>query len=227
MRLPFIAPADLSTEQRPIYERMRTGIGKNALRFSAELGRAVAERSNPVSSIAHKKGQSMPASSEAPPPTLTSRTVTFEHISIESSKPFRDVCAALEMAVPPLDPAILNLLADGDVERVDHEREHGPELSIFLVRDHGALLQIAGRARSARQYDIGNAITASLMTRHQLAAAQYAPIRVVLYENDAGHAVFEYDRPSSLFGQFDDEQVNVVARGLDAALARALLGAAS
>jgi hypothetical protein len=131
------------------------------------------------------------------------------------------------MAVPPLDPAILNLLADGDVERVDHEREHGPELSIFLVRDHGALLQIAGRANSARQYDIGNAITASLMTRHQLAAAQYAPIRVVLYENDAGHAVFEYDRPSSLFGQFDDEQVNVVARGLDAALARALLGAAS
>jgi len=91
----------------------------------------------------------------------------------------------------------------------------------------GALLQIAGRARNARQFDIGNAITASLMTRHRLGAAQYAPIRVVLYENDAGHAVFEYDRPSSLFGQFDDEQVNVVARGLDAALARALLGAAS
>ena len=65
------------------------------------------------------------------------------------------------------------------------------------------------------------------MTRHQIAAAQYAPIRVVLYENEAGHAVFEYDQPSSVFGQFDDEQVNVVARGLDAALARALLGAAS
>jgi hypothetical protein len=131
------------------------------------------------------------------------------------------------MAVPLLDPGILNLLADGDIERVNHEREHGPELSIFLFRDHGALLQIAGRARNARQYDIGNAITASLMTRHQLAAAQYAPIRVVLYENVVGHAVFEYDQPSSVFGQFDDEQVNVVARGLDAALVRVLLGAAS
>jgi hypothetical protein len=65
------------------------------------------------------------------------------------------------------------------------------------------------------------------MTRHQLAAAQYAPIRVVLYENEAGHAVFEYDQPSSVFGQFDDEQVSVVARGLDAALARVLHGAAS
>jgi hypothetical protein len=160
-------------------------------------------------------------------PTLTSRTVTVEHIRIDSAKPFADVCAALEGAVPRLDPEIPKLLADGDNERVDHEREHGPELSIFLVRDHGALLQIAGRARNARQYDIGNPITASLMTRHQLAAAQYAPIRVVLYEDDAGHTVFEYDQPSSVFGQFGDEQVVVVARGLDAALARVLLGAAS
>jgi hypothetical protein len=171
----------------------------------------------------------MTASSEAdpPPPTLAIRGVTVEHITIESSKPFPDVCAALERAVPRLDPGILMLLADGDTERVDHERQHGQDLLIFLVRDHGALLQIAGRVRSARQYDIGNPIAASLMTRHQLAAAQYAPIRVVLYENEAGNAVFEYDQPSSVFGQFDDEQVNVVARGLDAALARALFGAAS
>jgi Domain of unknown function DUF302 len=170
----------------------------------------------------------MTASSEADtsPPTLTSRAVTVEHIKIESSKPFRDVCAALEGAVPELDPGTLELLAGGDFERVDHERRFGPELSIFLMRDHGALLQIAGRARNALQYDIGNPITASLMTRHQLAAAQYAPIRVVLYENEAGHAVFEYDRPSSVFGQFDDEQVSVVARGLDAALARVLASAA-
>jgi len=93
----------------------------------------------------------MTAASEAdrPPPTLTSRTVTSEHIRIESSKAFRDACAALEGAVPELDPEILKLLAAGNIERVDHEREHGPELSIFLVRDHGALLQIAGRARNS------------------------------------------------------------------------------
>jgi hypothetical protein len=167
------------------------------------------------------------SNTEPSSPTLTSRTVTVEHIRIESSKPFAEVRAALEKAVPPLDPELLERLAAGDLARLDHERQHGPELSIFLVRDHGALLQIVGRARNALQYDIGNPITASLMTRHQLAAAQYAPIRVVLYENKAGHAVFEYDRPSSVFGQFEDEQVRVVARGLDEALAGALLGAAS
>jgi hypothetical protein len=81
-------------------------------------------------------------------------------------------------------------------------------------------------ARNALQYDIGNPITASLMTRYRLAAALYAPIRVVLYENDAGHGVFEYDQPSTTFGQFGDERVTVVARGLDAALTRALTSAA-
>jgi 4-carboxymuconolactone decarboxylase len=49
MRLPFIAPADLSTEQRQIYEAMRTGIGKSFQGFEsiaengALIGRAQIE----------------------------------------------------------------------------------------------------------------------------------------------------------------------------------------
>jgi uncharacterized protein (DUF302 family) len=65
------------------------------------------------------------------------------------------------------------------------------------------------------------------MTRHQLAAGLYAPLRVVLYEDQEGGSVFEYDRPSSLFGQFGDQQVNEVAHGLDVALERALSHATS
>ena len=64
------------------------------------------------------------------------------------------------------------------------------------------------------------------MTRLQLSAALYAPIRVVLYENDAGHGVFEYDQPSTTFGEVGDERVTAVARGLDAALERVLRRAA-
>jgi hypothetical protein len=60
----------------------------------------------------------------------------------------------------------------------------------------------------------------------------FAPFRIVLYENEQGHAVFEYDKPSTLFGQFGDERVTRVARELDAAIGRALqcvahLGAAA
>jgi hypothetical protein len=159
-------------------------------------------------------------------PIMRKHTTAVEHVQIESGKSFADVRAALERSVPRLDPGLVKALDDGDVERAYREKKKGPELSIFQVRDHGALLKIAGEARNALQYDIGNPLTASLMTRHQLAAALYPPIRVVLYENDAGHGVFEYDRPSTTFGQFGDEQVTAVARGLDAALERALLGAA-
>ena len=157
---------------------------------------------------------------------MTKQTIAVEHLRIESTKSFADVRAALERRVPHLDPGIVKALDDKDVARANREEEHGPELWIFQVRDHGALLKIAGNARNALQYDIGNPVTASLMTRHQLAAALYPPIRVALYENDAGHGVFEYDQPSTTFGQFGDEQVTTVARGLDAALERALFGAA-
>jgi Domain of unknown function DUF302 len=139
--------------------------------------------------------------------TVTSRTIAVEHIKIESGKKFEEVRRALEETIPKLNPAVGEFLRKGDQERAKAEEEHGPKLSIFLDRDHGALLQIAG---GARQYEIGNPLTASKMTRHQLPAALYAPLRVILYEGGNGRRIFEYDKPSSFFGQFGDERVTEV-----------------
>lgn len=155
-------------------------------------------------------------------PAISRKTVELEHITITSATSFATAKAALEGLLPTIDPGITVLLRYGESDRARKELERGPELAIFQTRDHGALLQITGRARKAIQYDIGNPLTASRMTRHQLAAALYAPFRVLLYENDDGRAIFEYDQPSSLFGQFGDERVMAVARGLDDAIARAL-----
>jgi len=88
------------------------------------------------------------------------------------------------------------------------------------------LLQIVGRRRNALQYEIGNPLTASKMTRHNLAAALYAPLRVVLFEDERGKGVFEYDKPSSFFGQYGDKRVTEVGRYLDIALETALRKAA-
>jgi uncharacterized protein (DUF302 family) len=158
-------------------------------------------------------------------PSATSQTLRVEHIKIETSKKFADVEAALDANVPKLDPAIQEALTAGDEQRV-MELERGTPLFIFLKRDHGALLQIVGRPRKALQYEIGNLHTASKMTSHRLPAGLYAPLRVFVYEDEQGHSVFEYDKPSSLFIQFEDEQVSAVARGLDDALERALRQAA-
>ena len=150
------------------------------------------------------------------------RVIQIEHVAIRSNKSFAAVKESLERSVPKLDEGIFQLAADGETERLKQKLEQGPELSIFLLRDHGGLLKIIGRSSKAVQYEIGNPLTASKMTRHRLPAGLYAPLRVILYEDETGGSVFEYDKPSSLFGQFNDEQVSIVARGLDAALGRAL-----
>jgi uncharacterized protein (DUF302 family) len=157
--------------------------------------------------------------------TTTKRVLQVEHVKMETTKKFADVAAALEGGVLQLDPEIAEALADGDEQRAT-ELERGAPLFIFLKRDHGALLQVVGRPGNALQYEIGNPHTASKMTRHCLPAGLYAPLRVILYEDEKGASIFEYDKPSSLLGQYDDERVSEVARGLDRALERALRRAA-
>jgi hypothetical protein len=159
--------------------------------------------------------------------TTLRREFEVVRVVIEASTPFETVRSALEAIVPPLDPEIPVLLQDGLTDRLRQRLEAAPELSIFFTRDHGMLLGIYGIMRKAVQYEIGNPLTASSMTRHQLAAANYAPLRVILYEPDDGGSCIEYDLPSSLFGQFGDDRVAKVGRGLDIALERALLAAAN
>src|SRR3984957_14411466 len=158
--------------------------------------------------------------------SVTLRTIPLEHIRISSQRPFAEVRRKLEDSVPRLDPSIAEALAQGDQKRAQDYDENGPKLSIFLAREHGALLQIAGGKQNAVQYEIGNPLTATKMTRHQLPAGLYAPLRIVLFEDEQGRGVFEYDKPSSFFGQYGDEGVTEVGRYLDTALEAVLRKAA-
>jgi uncharacterized protein (DUF302 family) len=104
--------------------------------------------------------------------------------------------------------------------------EGAQELMIFSVLDHGAALNMVGARRNAKQYLIGNPLTAIQMSRHDIRAALYAPLRVLVYEKKAGQTIVEYDQPSSLFGQFGREDVTHVALTLDTKLENVLAQAA-
>jgi Domain of unknown function DUF302 len=158
--------------------------------------------------------------------TFTSHTIAVEHIKIVMERPFAEVRRRLENTLPKLDASIAAALQSGDQKRAKDYDEAGPKLSIFEERDHGVLLRIWGGTRNALQYEIGNPLTASKMTRYQLPAALYAPLRVVLFEDEHGRGVFEYDKPSSFFSQYGDERVTEVGRYLDTALEAALCKAA-
>jgi len=160
------------------------------------------------------------------PAILASRTIAVEHVKISSERSFAEVRRRLEDTLPKLDASIAEALRSGDQNRATEYDQNGPKLSIFEQRDHGSMLEAFGGRRNALQYEIGNPVTASKMTCHQLAAALYAPLRVVLFEDEQGKGVFEYDKPSSFFGQYGDERVTEVGRYLDVALEAALRKAA-
>jgi uncharacterized protein (DUF302 family) len=152
------------------------------------------------------------------------KTISVEHIEIHSAKSLDEVAKALEATVKSLDPNLQEVMANGDVERAKKIVGEEP-LFIFAKRDHGAILRVAGQRRTAIQYEIGNPMTATEMTRYRIEASLYAPLRVTLYENDGGGCTFAYDQPSSLFGQFGDARVLAVAQRLNQELKAALLRA--
>ena len=104
--------------------------------------------------------------------------------------------------------------------------EGAQNLMIFSVFDHGAALNMVGGAKKAKQYLIGNPLTAISMTQHDIRAALYAPLRVLVYEQAPGRTIVEYDQPSSQFGQFERVEVSQVGWRLDEELERLLIRAA-
>jgi uncharacterized protein (DUF302 family) len=136
-----------------------------------------------------------------------------------SDRPFADVQAAFERRLGKFEPEVYQALAEGgdpQAARVQIAVMAGPSgFMLFSTSDHGTLLRIVGQERKAVQYVIGNPLFAVEMTRHAIDAALYAPLRVLIYEADDGKSFIEFDRPSSLLGQFGDERVGPMATALD------------
>jgi len=142
-----------------------------------------------------------------------------DHVRLETDKPFEDVTTAFVGQLGRFDPDVYkSLAAGGDAEgaKAKIEAMAGPSgFMLFGTNDHGALLRLAGQKRKAIQYVVGNPLFALQMTQHDIRASLYAPLRVLLYEDERGRTCLEYDKPSSLFGQFNDDRIAPVASMLD------------
>jgi uncharacterized protein (DUF302 family) len=160
---------------------------------------------------------------------MTDSRFTVGHVHLATDKPFEEVAKAFERQLGRFDPEVYKALAaGGDAEEVRARigAMAGPSgFMLFGTQNHGALLRLAGRKRKAVQYVVGNPLFALQMTQHDIRASLYAPLRVLLYENAEGKTCVEYDRPSSLFGQFGDDRISPTAAMLDRKL-EALVAAA-
>ncbi len=144
----------------------------------------------------------------------------MDHVRITANRPFADVQAAFERRLGKFEPGVYQALAADDADparvRARIDAMAGPSgFMLFAAQDHGSLLRLVGRRRKAVQYVVGNPLFAVEMTRHAIGASLYAPLRVLIYEADDGKTCIEYDKPSSLFGQFGDERVGRMAAALD------------
>jgi uncharacterized protein (DUF302 family) len=157
-------------------------------------------------------------------------TIPVAHVRVESDRSFDEVTRALERQLGRFDPEVYKALAaDGDTAAVRARiaAMAGPSgFMLFGTSDHGSLLRLAGQKRKVVQYVLGNPLFALEMTRYDVRASLYAPLRVLVYEDERGKTCVEYDRPSSLFGQFGNERVNAMAAELDRKLEALVAGSA-
>jgi uncharacterized protein (DUF302 family) len=147
--------------------------------------------------------------------------IEVRHVSLELYVDFDDFTQTLEQSLGRFDEALLKGV-ETDPSPVE-ERLMGAAgeegLMLFNVQDHGRLLGIYGTPKKAMQFVLGNPLIAATMTRHDIRAGLYAPLRLFVYEAEDRSTHIEYDQPSSLFGQFDNPEVTAVARLLDVKLA--------
>jgi len=145
--------------------------------------------------------------------------VTIEHVRVATETPFEKVTNAFEQQLGHFDPSAyqqLNSGIDPDEVRAKIKAMEGSSgFMLFRTTDHGALLRLAGQKRKSIQYLLGNPLFALQMTRHDIRASLYAPLRVLIYQTEHGKTCVEYDKPSSQFGQFGNAKVTEVALMLD------------
>jgi uncharacterized protein (DUF302 family) len=160
---------------------------------------------------------------------MNTTRIAVDHVRLATDKAFDEVTRAFEQQLGRFDPDVYKALAgSGDAEgaKARIEAMAGPSgFMLFATHNHGALLRLAGQKRKAIQYVVGNPLFALQMTQHDIRVSLYAPLRVLIFENDEGKTCVEYDKPSSLFGQFGNDRISPTAAMLDRKL-EALVAAA-
>ena len=148
---------------------------------------------------------------------VKSTPLQVELIVIKTMKPYPEVKAGIEK-LGRFDDNMRAMLAKNDIEglRAAAKRIQGVDgLAIHYIALRGDLLTLQGERRPLIAYYIGNILSATEMTKINPAAGLYAPLRVVVYASAEGGTTMEYDRPSSMFGQFKNAEIDAMAQSLD------------
>jgi uncharacterized protein (DUF302 family) len=143
-----------------------------------------------------------------------------ERIDVPIQRPFPEACAALEEQAPKADvAAFVQMVTSGwDARRIEHAIEGMVgQLGLMTLGklEQGPLVSVLGKPKKMSLYLIGNPVLANRMYDQRPAVGLYAPLRVLIYEDEEGTCHFTYERPSMVLEQFGDDEIRAVARLLD------------
>jgi Domain of unknown function DUF302 len=144
---------------------------------------------------------------------------TLNRIDIATGIAFDEFRAAFEKVAPPFDPSTVREITERGGTWADvlaaAARNAPNDLMVYATIDALPLLGLAGHTTKAVEYLLGNHTIAETMFRHDPKALLYAPLRLLIYSDADGNAVFSMDQPSGAFGSLGFPEVTEVGAGLD------------
>jgi uncharacterized protein (DUF302 family) len=140
-------------------------------------------------------------------------------VDVATGIPFDEFINAFEKAAPPVDRTAMERIAaaggDWDDVRAAVAKNAPNELMVYAKIDATVLFSVAGHRTPAIEYLLGNHVIAETMFRHDPKALLYAPLRLLIYGDADGNAVFTMDQPSASFSSLGIAEVAEVGEGLD------------
>ena len=147
-------------------------------------------------------------------------------IDLATGMAFDQFRAAFEKVAPPFDrEPLAKIVKEGGTwdDVLAAAAVNAPhDLMVYAVIDADELLSLAGHPTRAVEYLLGNHTIAETMFRHDPRALLYAPLRVLIYSDANGDAIFTMDKPSTAFGSLGIAAVTEVGLSLDRKVANLL-----
>src|SRR5262252_5256516 len=110
--------------------------------------------------------------------------VKVQHRSLLIERGYEEFTGRLEQILGRFVPSKLKGLPPDVAMEALKSMEGEQGFMIIQIFDHGADLLMVGQRRKAKQYLIGNPLVAIQLTRHDIRAALYAPLRVLVFESE-------------------------------------------
>lgn len=128
---------------------------------------------------------------------------------INTKQDFDTFVAAFEKAVPAFTPAIFTGVKNWNdvVANTAAAAPNGFLIYAKLTFDGFRISGVGSDNLRGASYLMGNHVVAETMYRHNPGVMLNAPLRVMIFENEQGDAVFEIERPSDQFDAYGDKAI--------------------